>query len=69
MKLTDKQRSEFKAKEYYGEDEVAKMKRHLESMLSFRNSVKGAPDVYLKAQLALDKPFITMYNNMIYGIR
>ena len=67
MRLTAKQVGELRAREFLGEEEWKRMKADLDSLLSFRKSIKQKPDDAMRLQLDLNNAFISFYNKVLYS--
>lgn len=67
IKITEKMRKEFEMREYHGDEFWNKTKRELDEMLAYRKTIKGKPDVYQKAMIELNAPFISLYKRMLFG--
>jgi len=64
---TKKQRGELLARDFLGEDVWKAWKQDMDSLLSYRKTIKGKPCELQKLQLELNDGFIKFYNKVLYS--
>lgn len=64
--ITQKDRGEYRSREFLTDEMWNEWKRQYDQLLSFRKSIKGKPDEFQKLELSMNQVFIEFYQTVLY---
>jgi hypothetical protein len=65
--MTPKQRGELWARDFLGNDTWNRWKQDMDSLLTYRKTIKGKPDEFQKFMLETNDAWIKFYNQTLYS--
>jgi len=54
------------ARDYLGDEVWKEWKRDYDELMAYRKTIKGKPDIYQQAMLALNQPWIDFYKSALF---